>query len=156
MDARTSRFIEQFGLLFERDGHPRIAGRLTGYLLVAEGSHSLDEIAEELDVSKASVSTDARRMESHGLLERISRPGDRRDYYRIAPDAFRTMLRTRLESLERFSALCLEARRLPIRSSEVRERVDEWTGFVDAMIRSMTDVLADWERHHAAQTADIP
>ena len=95
-------------------------------------------------------------MESHGLLERISRPGDRRDYYRIAPDGFRTMLRTRLESLERFSALCLEARRLPTRSSEVRERVDEWTGFVDAMIRSMTEVLTEWERHHAAQTANTP
>ena len=156
MDPRTSRFIEQFGLLFERDGHPRIAGRLTGYLLVAEGSHSLDEIADELGVSKASVSTDARRMETHGLLERISRPGDRRDYYRIAPDAFRTMLRTRLESLERFSALCLEARRLPNRSNEVRERVEEWTGFVDAMTRSMSQVLAEWERHHAAHSAETP
>jgi len=73
-------------------GVPLIAGRVTAYLLISEGPRSLDEIAGALGVSRASVSTDARRLEEKGLLVRLSLPGDRRTYYSFAPDGFRTAL----------------------------------------------------------------
>ena len=52
-------FVGEMGLTFEADGFTRIGGRLFGHLLLAEGPLSLDAIAETLQVSKASVSTDA-------------------------------------------------------------------------------------------------
>jgi DNA-binding transcriptional regulator GbsR (MarR family) len=137
--------------MFENEGVPRIAGRLTGLLLVVESELSLDEIAEILGVSKASVSTDARRMETKGVLVRTSRPGDRRDYYAVAPDGFRTMLHARLHALERTLSLCKEARRLPVKSAVVRSRLDEWTDFTTSMIESLSTLLGAWDRRREAR-----
>lgn len=145
MDASTSRFIERFGLLFEQEGLPRIAGRMTALMLVSDDPRSLDEIADALGVSKASVSTDARRLETKGFLVRTSRHGDRRDYYVMAPDGFRTMLRARIESLHRFTTLLRDAERLPAASDGVRHRVTEWNEFHRAMVESMTGLLTRWD-----------
>jgi hypothetical protein len=86
MSDASERFIEVMGRHFEEEGVPRIAGRLFGQLMVMERDASLDELAESLQVSKGSVSSNARLLEEWGVAERITRPGDRRDYYRIAPD----------------------------------------------------------------------
>ncbi len=74
MHAAIQHFVERMGLMLEEDGMPRIAGRMFGYLLVHEGPFSLDELAERLQVSKASISTNARLLEQLGMLERISAP----------------------------------------------------------------------------------
>jgi DNA-binding transcriptional regulator GbsR (MarR family) len=144
MDPARTRFVERFGLLFEEEGFPRIAGRLTAHLLVSDREQSLDEIADALGVSKASVSTDARRLEAKGIIERTSRPGDRRDYYRVAPDGFRTMLQARLESLRRFDAVLRDAGQLSVPSA-VRRRITEWSEFHQSMIDAFTTVLARLE-----------
>lgn len=79
MDTKTADFVERMGMALEADGLPRIAGRIFGLLLVSEDCRSLNELAAELHVSKASVSTNARLLEQRGVLERDSRPSDRRD-----------------------------------------------------------------------------
>src|SRR4051812_44132042 len=99
---RTAAFVERMGLLWETEGLPRIAGRIFGYLLVQPEPRSLDEMACALAVSKASISTDARRLEQLRLIERTARSGDRRDYYQIAPDAPAQMLALRLERMRHF------------------------------------------------------
>lgn len=95
-------FVERMGLFWEAEGFPRIAGRIFGFLFLQPDACSLDELADALAVSKASVSTDARRLEQYGLLERQSRPGDRRDYYGIAPDVTARMVAMRRERIARF------------------------------------------------------
>lgn len=140
----TSDFIEAFGRHFEREGIPRIAGRLTALLLVSDRPLSLDEIAASLAVSKASVSTDARRMEEKGFLQRSSLPGDRRDYYAVAPDSFQRMLEARVASLTRLAALCESARRLPVESNVVRDRLATWHEFATAMRESLSSQLRRW------------
>ena len=60
MDARTTRFTDRIASLFEHDGLPPIAGRIFALLLLSEEARSLDQLAAELGVSKASASTNAR------------------------------------------------------------------------------------------------
>ncbi|MBX6365610.1 MAG: MarR family transcriptional regulator [Gemmatimonadetes bacterium] len=84
-DTRV-RLLERIGQEFEREGMPRIAGKVIGALLLHRGALSLDELAARLGVSKASASTNARLLERLGVLERQTRPGDRRDYYTVSPD----------------------------------------------------------------------
>jgi biotin operon repressor len=79
------RFVERMGLEAERDGLPRIAGRILGFLITADAPASLDQIADALQVSRASVSTNCRLLEQIGAAERVSLPGDRKDYYELAP-----------------------------------------------------------------------
>ena len=64
MDPQTVNFIERMGVALDSDGLPRIAGRIFGLLLVSEDARSLDDLAAELRVSKGSVSTNARLLES--------------------------------------------------------------------------------------------
>ena len=126
LDERMEQFVERMGMVTEADGLPRIAGRMFGLLLVTPGELSIDELASILSVSKASVSNDARRLVQTGVLERRSRPADRKDYYAIAPDVFQRSVEVRLENLKKFHALASEARAVAGDDPEVLHRLDAW------------------------------
>jgi len=139
---KTRQFIERIGLLTESEGLPRIAGRIFGLLLVTPGECSLDDMAETLGVSKASISTDARRLEHFGIVVRTSRPGDRRDYYAIAPNALRQSLERKLNGMRQFLEILHDGRDLPDATPEVRERVEEWEAWHENAIDDVTALLA--------------
>jgi DNA-binding transcriptional regulator GbsR (MarR family) len=79
-------FIEDIGLFFEQMGMPRMAGRILGYLLIADPeAQSVTDITQALKASKSSVSMMARLLVDNGLIERVASPIPRRDYYRFKP-----------------------------------------------------------------------
>lgn len=128
-DQRTlgpadEEFVERVGRFFEGDGAARTSGRMLGLLLLATREMSIDEIADRLKVSRASVSTNARRMETLGVVERVSHMGDRRDFYRIAADLERTLVRLRMERLAQVEALLSAGADTPAaRDERVRGRL---------------------------------
>ncbi len=153
MDPRTASFVERMGLVLESDGLPRIAGRMFGLLLISEDARSLDDLAAELRVSKGSVSTNARLLEQRGILERVCRPADRRDYYGVPPDLFTHTMAQRLERWQRFHEAIGAARTsLPIRSREVLERLDEYEAAYAFMSRVIGDALARWRTGRGRST----
>ena len=153
MDERIERFIERMGMHAEEEGFTRIGGRIFGYLMLQPAECSLDDMAEALGVSKASISTDARRLEQFGLIERTTRPGDRKDYYSIADDAFARSLERSIERLRRFHHLMQHARHLPVRSAEVRARLDYMDEAYEVTIDSMTEALSKWGRARSTTAA---
>ena len=154
MDARTSKFIERMGLALESDGSPRIAGRIFGLLLVSEDARSLDDLAAELRVSKGSVSTNARLLEQRGILERICRPADRRDYYRVPPDLFSHTMAQRIARWQRFHEAIGEARTtLPIQSREVLDRLEEYEAAYAFMSQVIGEALARWQASREERSA---
>lgn len=99
-------FVEEVGLFFEQNGLPRMAGRILGYLLIADpAQQTSDELAVALQASKGSISTMTRMLIQFGLIERVGVPGDRRDYFRLRPDAWTNMNRTKLDQLTLFRSL---------------------------------------------------
>src|SRR6476661_6660785 len=102
MTDANDGFIEMMGRHFEEEGVPRIAGRLFGFLMLVEGDCTLDEMAGSLKVSKGSISSNARLLEDWGVAERITRPGDRRDYYRIAPDMSERLVSRQIARMQLF------------------------------------------------------
>jgi DNA-binding transcriptional regulator GbsR (MarR family) len=156
MDAQTADFIERIALALESDDLPRIAGRIFGLLLISEDARSLDDLAGELGVSKGSVSTDARLLEQRGVLERISRPADRRDYYRVQPDLFSHTMAQRLARWERFHEAIGTARTsLPIQSREVLDRLEEYEEAYAFMSQVITEALAQWQASRESRLAKI-
>ena len=155
MDTKTAGFIERMGLAFESDGLPRIAGRIFGLLLLSEDCRSLDQLAAELKVSKGSVSTNARLLEQRGILERNSRPSDRRDYYRVPPDLFSHTLAQRLERWQRFHEAIGEARiALPIRSRKVLQRLEEYDSAYTFVTQAIRDALVRWRDQGSGTLAE--
>lgn len=98
-DDPAVEFIETIGLRFQEQNMPRIAGRLFGLLLLEGGPFSFGELADKLQVSRGSISTNARMLAEMGLIERVSRPGDRQDHYRIVPDGMVRLFKRQLEKL---------------------------------------------------------
>ena len=92
MDSASNEFIEQMGLIAQRNGSPRISGRISGLLIVLGKPVTLQDIADTLQVSKASASTNARLLRDRGMLRLTSMPGERQDYYELVPNPFQSML----------------------------------------------------------------
>jgi len=154
MNAQTMEFVERMGLALESDGLPRIAGRIFGLLLLSEDCRSLDDLATELGVSKASVSTNARLLEQRGVLERNSRPADRRDYYRVVPDLFTHAMAQRLVRWQRFSEAIGEGRTtLPIRSRKVLHRLEEYQAAYAFMSEVIHEGLTRWHEKRERRPA---
>ena len=153
MESRREQFVERMGLMLESDGLPRIAGRILGYLLITPGDCSLEDLASELGVSRASVSNDARRLAQIGILERRSRPGDRRDYYTISPEGFRHSVEGRIENMRRFHGLIDEARELAGDSPEMQERLAAWDEAHRLMLGAFEGILAELDARATGRRA---
>jgi DNA-binding MarR family transcriptional regulator len=145
LNPETVQFIEQLGLGIERLGLTRSFGRVFGLLLVADRPLSLDEIADQLHLSKASVSTNARSCEEFGLARRVGVRGNRRDFYEIAPRAFEHMTAKRvvaIHSMAGLAALGLEA--VGDAPSPARDRLTEMLDFYLFMGEHVEELLERW------------
>jgi DNA-binding transcriptional regulator GbsR (MarR family) len=136
-------FIERSGLLWQRDGLPRIAGRIFALTLISPEPCSLDDIAAALGVCKASVSNDARLLEQLGFVERVSLPGDRRDYYQITHQSLRRSLEVRVQRIRQFQDLLESGLRLPIKRSEVRGRLEDHLVAFEHVLDALNQALEE-------------
>ena len=140
-DDPVEDFIERMGLLTQLDGGPRTAGRVFGLALVENRPLSLHEMAERLQVSKASVSTNARQLAQSGLLRLTTRPGSREDLYQLPPDPYRELLRTMTRTLkEKAEAISETEQRFPDEQADIRDRVH----YLAEFHRTAAVALADW------------
>lgn len=148
LDPEVMQFVEDVGLLLEHRGHPRMAGRILGWLLICDPPHqSIDELAEILDASKASISTMTRLLVQMDLLERVGLPGERRDYFRIKPGAWSELMRETMEEI-------LMARRLTERGlellegkpAELKQRLKEARAMYAFFEEEFPTLLERWER----------
>ena len=89
-------FIETTGRLCQKVGLPRSVGQIYGLLYLSPQSLSLDDIAEQLSISKGSVSTGTRQLAGWQAIRQVWIPGDRRDYFEAVGD-----IRQLLESVYR-------------------------------------------------------
>jgi predicted transcriptional regulator len=152
------RFVEALGLFFEDVGISRIGGRLLGLLLIAEQPLSLDAIARTLGVSRASVSTNGRLLLSAGLIERVSMPGDRRDYYCFATHGWEPAILSGIRRSQTFRHLAMQA--LPAiepdntaAQARLREALDFY-GFFEEELAGMLERWRTRPRHHTARPHD--
>jgi DNA-binding transcriptional regulator GbsR (MarR family) len=130
-------FIEEVGLMFELVGLPRMAGRIFGRLLISDPPwQSSAELVDVLQASKGSISTMTRLLIQISLIERISLPGDRRDYFQIKPNAWMQMTEQRLAQVAAF-------RQLAERGLTLMENT---APHLRGRLQEMHDVHVFWER----------
>lgn len=140
------RFIERMGLAHAEEGLPRISGRLMGLMLLEGGPLSFDQIAERLQVSRSSVSTNARILEGQGIIERTGIPGDRQVYYRLADDPYFGLLATvlrRKRQVKRIVEETLEELEDP--DGERYRRLDAMLRFHELVTTKLEQILDSWQ-----------
>jgi DNA-binding transcriptional regulator GbsR (MarR family) len=146
-------FIEEAARVFGA-GMPPMAGRMWAYLAICEPpERTAAEIAERLHASRGSVSGMARLLEQIGIIRRSTRPGDRREYFSIPPDALHRLgeiavVRLRQTRELADAGLAIIADRPPESQARLRDIRDfyafferEWPAILARMheIESLTD-----------------
>ena len=136
MQPHIRAFVEGTSALFEDDGVAPIAGLVFARLLLSPDPMALADLAAELGVSKASVSMDTRKLEQAGILERVLRAGDRRVFYRVAPDFTGRLIERRLTRMRRFRRL-LQSAVKGSAQAEVRRRLRACDAAYGRMVRAL-------------------
>lgn len=128
VDAAT-RFVERMGVALGFFGLSRNAGRIVAYLIAHPGSHGFDDLTGGLGISRGSVSMNTRQLESMGVVERLSRPGERSDFFRLTPDAQARFLEAWLGRLREVESILHDALGALPEDSRPHERIRETERF---------------------------
>lgn len=146
-------FAEQIGRVFEEAGSSRISGRIVGWLLICDpAEQSQPELVEMLAVSKASISTELRTLMHLGLVERTTKPGDRRSYYRVSEQAWPQLIRRRMHTIDAVAAAAVAGlASIPDASAQRRRRLERVRDVYTRMSRAMAEALADVEAQLAGK-----
>ncbi len=140
-------YVEKIGRYFEQLTLPRMAGRIFGWLLISETPQvSMGELVEVLQASKSSISSMTRLLIQIELVELVSLPGERRDYYRIAPNAWTNSLRDRLAQAHTFRQLAEEGLALLAGSDANRRlRLEEMRSLYAFLEGEIPKLMERWQ-----------
>jgi DNA-binding transcriptional regulator GbsR (MarR family) len=148
--TQKSDFIEKFCMVAEQDGFPRIAGRIMGFLLINEGPYTLDELADDLEISKTSASTNTRLLEQHGIIDKVVKSGDRRDFYRLAEDHWERMFDVAMKRMQKFhDVIGRTIESLPQSEAYGRKRLVEAQRFHAFILNNFEHRIEEWRQERA-------
>ncbi len=145
------RLAEDFGLLFESWGLPRMAGRIFGWLLVCDPPHqSANDLYEAIDASKGSISTAMRLLEPASMVEKFTLPGERSTYYRVRDRWWTEVIGRQVEGMEVFIRTAEKGlEMLAGEKREVRRRLVELKDAYSFFVRELPKMIERYEQELA-------
>jgi DNA-binding transcriptional regulator GbsR (MarR family) len=103
------RFVEAWGAMGSLWGINRSVARAHALLMANEEPLSLEDIADQLQISKGNASMSLRELRIFGVVRQVEVPGDRRDFYVTEPDVWTMFFRILSERKRREFDPALEA-----------------------------------------------
>jgi DNA-binding transcriptional regulator GbsR (MarR family) len=89
--AAREEFIQGMSRISHFWGFPKAMGAIYGAVYLSPTPLSLDEIVEQVGVTKGAVSTHVRTLERLGMVHKQIRLGDRKDYYEAEEDFWKVI-----------------------------------------------------------------
>ncbi len=153
--VEDKHFAEEVGIFFEQTGMPRMAGRILGWLMISDPPHqTTGELTQALLASKGSISTMTRLLIRLGLIERLSLPGQRRDYFRIKIGAWHQMLKESMVQVTAFRQLAEHGLELIEDKAHFnRQWLEEMRNMYAFFEREFPTLLERWEQEHKEKPA---
>jgi DNA-binding transcriptional regulator GbsR (MarR family) len=141
-------FADRLGRFFETNGLPRMAGRVMGHLLVCDPpEQTFDQLVKAVDASRSTVSVASQLLVRLGLAERFGVPGERRDRYRLHPQAWTTMLKQDIAAASALRALADDGLQVVNdRPPQVQARLRTMREFSMFLEKAYAPILAEWEQ----------
>jgi len=91
-EMTQERFIHRYAKLMSNWGMPHTAARVLAYLMLQSKPAGLDQIAADMEISKASAWGAARHLEQVGQVERFGEPGSKRALFAPTENFARSLL----------------------------------------------------------------
>ncbi|GIG53871.1 GbsR/MarR family transcriptional regulator [Demequina activiva] len=128
-DARAE-YVRRVAAYWENGGLTHAAGLILGHLMVCEPAEQTQaELADALDLSMGSVSTQLRTLTAAGMVERTRQPGSRAAVYQVPQDMWIRILGTETTRIAGLRALADAG--LAVAPPSRRDRI----GSLDQMVR---------------------
>lgn len=142
MDQSRENFVESIGMFFQTEGMPRTAGRILGLLIFDGAPVSFGALADRLMVSRGSISTASRLLEQAGLIKRVSKLGERQDFFQLADSPYEALLATEMSRIQAVKQDVAKAlRTLPDGHDGTRGRLGDLCAFFQTMEGCLSGVL---------------
>jgi len=141
-------YVEKMTLVLEQSGLTRTAGRVLSYLLICSPKEqSMQDFIDDLGMSKSSISTSTQTLVQLKLIERISIPGERRDYYRIVPNVWNMLMIGQIEQTKQLKDIAAEGIQLIDKNSTDGEsnRLKEMYEFYEFWEQELPLLLERWK-----------
>ena len=84
-----SQFIQAWGTLGTKWGINRTMAQLHALLIVSPDPMSTEEMMEELNLSRGNVNMNIRGLIDWGLVEKVHKTGERKEYFRAEKDVWK-------------------------------------------------------------------
>ena len=135
------KFILHWGEMGSSWGINRAVAQIYALLYLSEAPLTADDICQQLDLARSTVSTGLRELQSWGIVKVVHSLGDRRDHFEVISDVwemFRKILEVRKQrefdpTLEMLQACVAELSDDPVASEPIIERLKEMLDLFDLM-----------------------
>ncbi|MFO7680808.1 MAG: hypothetical protein R6X34_12230 [Chloroflexota bacterium] len=91
LNQARDHFIQGMSRVTHFWGFPKAMGAIYGAIYLSPTAVSLDELVEQVGVSKGAISTNVRMLERLNMVHRQVQVGDRKDYYTAEVDFWKVM-----------------------------------------------------------------
>jgi DNA-binding transcriptional regulator GbsR (MarR family) len=132
-----NRFIESWGSMGILWGINRSMARIHAYLMVTEGPADAEEISSYLNISRGNTSMCLKELRNWGVVRRVNKSGDRRDFYETEPDTWKMLYRIAVNRKSREFDPALHALRHLLAEADMKESEK-----VQARLLQVEDILA--------------
>jgi predicted transcriptional regulator len=144
-DRAVRRFVESFASALVEAGVPNMPALVFVMLLATDaGGLTADELAAELQVSRAAISGAVNYLVPLGLITRERQPGTRRYRYVLRDPTWYEMVARRERLLERWIATTREGVAALGPSTPAGQRLAESLEFFEFLREEMPALLARW------------
>jgi len=136
--------IEDFGTYIESSGGARSLGKIWGYLVISGSPKSLDDMVNDLQISKGMASLSVRQGVQISLFRKVGIPGSKRDFYQLHTDAWASTLHTSIAQGAMMAQYLRRAKELVLEEQAV-STIDESIEFFEFVIQQTEQILVQWE-----------
>ena len=95
------QFIQSWGVFGSSWGINRTMAQIHALLLIAPEALNADEIMEELQISRGNANMNIRELMNWGIVEKVLKPGDRKEYFVGEKDIWKVAMRIMKERKKR-------------------------------------------------------
>ena len=154
-EALVNQFVETWGTMGSTWGINNSVARVHGLLIVTDRPWCIDEMVEQLQISKSNVSTSLKELRSWNVVRKVFLPGDRREFYVCEPDAWEMLFNIMRQRKQRefdpiltsLAATCAQAQESPTgialdRLRQMKQMLDAFDRLATLALKSEAQVKA--------------
>ncbi len=154
MTEDEATFVEAMGDFMGGYGMTPMAGRLWAWLLICDPpAQTAGDLAEALKASRGAISGAAASLASAGMIRRMRRRGDRREYFSAPPGTFDGVLRSAGTAYGRLLAITSRGLAAVDGQPGERERIQEVHDAVAFVARELPALVERYFAEHKSATS---